>query len=87
MGFPGGAVVKNPPANAGDAGNLGSVPRLGRSHGGGHGNPIQYSSLKDPMDRRTWRVTVVSQRDTTECMRVHTHTHTHTHYYIALNTL
>ena len=58
MGFPGGAVVKNPPANAGDAGNLGSVPRLGRSHGGGHGNPIQYSSLKNPMDRRTWRATV-----------------------------
>ena len=58
MGFPGGAVVKNPPANAGDAGNSGSIPGLGRSLGGGHGNPLQYSSLKNPMDRRAWRATV-----------------------------
>ena len=58
MGFPGGAVVKNPPANAGDAGDSGSIPGLGISLGGGHGNPLQYSSLKNPMDRRAWRATV-----------------------------
>ena len=40
MGFPGGSVVKNPPANAGDAGDTGSIPGLGRSPEGGHGNPL-----------------------------------------------
>ena len=49
--FPGGAVVKNPPANAGDSGDGGSVPRLGRSLGEGNGNTLQYSCLKNPMDR------------------------------------
>ena len=42
QGFPGGATVKNPLANAGDAGDKGSVPGLGRSPGGGYGNPLQY---------------------------------------------
>ena len=46
--FLGGSAVKNPPANAGD---VGSVPGLGRSPGGGHGNPLQYSCLENPMDR------------------------------------
>ena len=41
-------VVKNPPVNAGDAG---SIPGLGRSPGGGHGNPFQYSCLENPMDK------------------------------------
>ena len=50
-----GSVVKNPPANAGD---IGSIPGLGRSLGGGHGNPLQYSSLENPMDRGAWRATV-----------------------------
>ena len=54
LGFPGGSVVKNPPANAGDAGDTGSVPGLGRSPGGGNGNPFQYSCLGNPMDRRAW---------------------------------
>ena len=48
MGFLGGSVVKNPPANAGDAG---SVPGSGRSPGEGNGNPLQYSCLGNPMDR------------------------------------
>ena len=43
MGFKGGSVVKNPPANAGDAEDLGSIPGLGRSPEGVHGNPLQYS--------------------------------------------
>ena len=53
-GFSGGRVVKNPPANAGDARDVGSIPGLGRSSGGGHGNPFQYSCLKNPMDRGAW---------------------------------
>ena len=43
---------KNPPANAGDAGDTGSMPELGRSPGGGNGNPVQYSCLGNPIDRR-----------------------------------
>ena len=42
---------KNPPANAG---NMGLIPGSGRSPGGGHGNPLQYSCLEDPMNRRAW---------------------------------
>ena len=48
MGFPGDSVVKNPPANAGD---VGLIPGLGRSPGGGNGNPLQYSLLKNHTDR------------------------------------
>ena len=55
MGFPGGSVVKNPPANAGD---LGLIPGSGRSPGEGNGNPFQYSCLGNPMDRGAWRAMV-----------------------------
>jgi len=51
-------VVKNPPANAGDIGDSGSIPGSGRSPGGGHGNPLQYSCLKNAMDRGAWQATV-----------------------------
>ena len=51
-------MVKNPPANAGDIRVAGSIPGLGRSPGGGHGDPLQYSCLKNPMDRGAWRATV-----------------------------
>ena len=47
-------VVKNPPANAGDVRHAGSIPMLERSRGGGHGNPLQYSCLENPMDRGAW---------------------------------
>ena len=50
-GFPGALVVKNPPDNAGD---MSSIPGLGRFPGGGHGHPLQYSCLENPMDRRAW---------------------------------
>ena len=50
-GFPGGSVVKNLPASAGD---VGSISGLGRSPGGGNGNPLQYSCLESHMDRGAW---------------------------------
>ena len=49
-GFPGGSAVKNPPANAGDARDVGSIPGLGRIPGEGNGNPLQYSCLENPTD-------------------------------------
>ena len=51
-------VVKNPPTSAGDIRDMASVPGLGRSSGGGHGNPLQYSCLENPMDRGAWLATV-----------------------------
>ena len=51
-------MVKNPPAFAGDTGDVGLIPGLGRSPGGGHGNPLQYSCLENPMDRGAWRAAV-----------------------------
>ena len=47
-------MVKNPPANAGDVRDAGSIPGSGRSPGGGHDNPLQYSCLESPMDRGAW---------------------------------
>ena len=57
-GFPGGSVVKNLPANAGDIRDVGSSPGLGRSSGGEHGNPLQYSCLENPVNRGAWKATV-----------------------------
>ena len=51
-------VVKKPPVDAGDVRDVGSIPGLGRSSGGGHRNPLQYSCLENPMDRGAWRATV-----------------------------
>ena len=58
-------MVKNPPANAED---LGSIPGLGRSTGGAHGNPLQYSCLENPMHWGAWQATVhgVAESDMTE---------------------
>ena len=58
LGFPGGSVVKNPPANAGDTKDTSSIPGSERSPGRGNGNPLQYSCLENPMDRRAWWTTV-----------------------------
>ena len=55
--FPGGASGKD--ASAGDGRDIGSIPESGRSHEGGHGNPLQYSCLENPMDRGAWQATVV----------------------------
>ena len=61
-------MVKNPSASAGDARDLGLIPGLGRSPGGGHGNPLQYSCLENSMDRGAWRATDhrVAELDMTE---------------------
>ena len=54
MGFPGGLVIKNPPASAGATGDTGSIPGSKRSPGEGNGNPLQYSYLENPTDRGVW---------------------------------
>ena len=58
MGFPGGSVVKNLPANAGDVGDTGSIPGSRRSPGGGNSNSLQYSCLENSIDRGGWQTTV-----------------------------
>ena len=66
MSFPGGSVVKNLPANAGD---VVLIPGLGRSPGEGSGNPFQYPCMGNPIDRGAWRATaheVAEELDTTE---------------------
>ena len=66
MGFPGGSVVKNLPANAGD---MGSIPWPGRPPRKGNGNPLQYSYLGSPLERGAWSATVhgiAKESDTTE---------------------
>ena len=55
--FPGGSVVKNLPANAGDR-DLGSIPGSGRSPGGEHGNPLQSACRENPLDREAWQAIV-----------------------------
>ena len=51
-------MVKSLPSNEGDAGDVGSVPGLGRSPGGGHGNPLQYSCPENTTDKRAWQATI-----------------------------
>ena len=61
-------VLKNPPASEGDVKDSGSITGLGRSPGGGYGNPLQYSCLENPMDRGAWRATIhrIAESDMTE---------------------
>ena len=80
---PGASVVKNPPADAGDARDEDLIPRSGGSTEEGNGNPLQYSCLENPMDRGAWWPTVHGghkESDTTE----QAHMHTHTSLYITL---
>ena len=69
-------MVKNLQACAGDIRDSGSILGLGRSPGGGHGNPLQYSCLKNPMDRGAWWATV--QRVTKSQTQLSNSAHTHT---------
>ena len=57
-GFPGGSVVKNPPAIAGATGDAGLIPGSGRSPEEGNGYPHKYSCLETPMDRGAWRAII-----------------------------
>ena len=61
-------MVKNLSANAGDIRDMGSIPESGRAPGGGHGNPLQYSCLENPVDREAWQVMIhkIAESDTTE---------------------
>ena len=58
LGFLGGSIGKEPPANAGDVRDVGLIPGPGRSPGGQNGNPLQYSCLDNLMDRVAWQATV-----------------------------
>ena len=78
-------MLKNLPANVGDIRDSGLIPGLGISPGGGHGDPLQYSCLENPLDRGALRATVhrVAKSQTRlKQLNTHTHTHTHTEMYI-----
>ena len=66
-------MVKNPPANAGDIRDVSSDPGLGRSPGGGKGNPLQYSCLENPVDRGAYRAVVHEVADSDRTERPSTH--------------
>ena len=67
-------VIKNPPANARDIRDVGSIPALGRSPGGEHGNPLQYSCLENPTDRGTqWATVYRVAKSQTQLKQLSTH--------------
>ena len=66
-------MIKNWPASAGDEEDTGSVPGSGRSPGGGHGNPLQYSCLENPMDRGAWWATVHGVSKSQTWLNMHAH--------------
>ena len=80
IGFPGGSVVKKPPANAGDWGDAVLIPGPGRSPGVGSGNPLQYSCLENPMDRGAWQATV---HGVAACQNSWAHIHACTHWLLS----
>ena len=80
MGFPGSSVVKNLPASAEDIRDMGSIPGSERSPGGGHGNPLHYSVLENPIDRGAWWATVHRiAKNQTQLKQLSMHAHHH--YY------
>ena len=70
-------VVKNPPANAEDVRDAGSIPGSERLPGGGHGNPLQYFCLENPMDRGAWQATVHRISKSQTQLKQHSLLHTH----------
>ena len=72
VGFPGGSMIKNPPANAGDVRDMGSISGLERSPREGNGNPLQYSRLENPMDRGAWHG--IAESDVIEHAQKHPNT-------------
>ena len=88
MGFPGGTVAKNLPANAGDTIDSGLIPGSGRSPRVGNGNPLQFSCLENSLDRGAWLATVhgVTKSQTRLSDWIHTHTQIHIHMYICIYT-
>ena len=72
---PNGSAGKESACNARDTGDLGSIPELGGSPGGGNGNPLQYSCLENSMDRGAWQATVYGAVKSLTKLSVHTHTH------------
>ena len=89
MGFLGGQMIKNPPANAGDKRDRGLVPGSGRSPEVGYSNSLQYFCLENTMYRGNWQATVheVTKSDTTEQLSIHTCTHVHTHKHTYIHIL
>ena len=85
MGFPRGSAVKNPPADAGDAGDMGSIPE---SVGRRHDNPLQYSCWENPMDRGACQVTIPGvTKNRAGLKRLNTHTHIYVYTYSYVNIL
>ena len=78
-------VVNNLPANSGDTGDPGLIPGLGRSPGGGHGNPLQYSYLENPLDRGAWWAAVHRvAKSQTELKQLSTHTCIHVYSLLSV---
>ena len=78
-------VVKNPPANAGNVRDTGSIPGWGRSPGGEHGNLLQYSCLENPMDRGVWRAAVHGvAKSQTQLKQLNTNAGNHKLYFFLL---
>ena len=77
-------VVKDLPVNAGDFRDVGLIPGSGRFPGGGHGSPLQYSCLENPMDRRTWRAMlhrVAKSRTKLKWLNIHAHIYIFVYIY------
>ena len=79
--FPGGAAVKNPLANAGDARDAGSTPGSVRSTGGGNGNPLQFSCLENSTDKGAWWATAHRVAKSQTRLSRHVHMYMHTYIY------
>ena len=82
MGFSGGKAVNKPPANTRDSGDVGSIPQLGRSPRGGHGNSLQYSCLENSMDSGAWQAIIHGV--TKDGTQLSPHAHRYTLYTYAL---